>query len=105
MNQEDVEKIFADLNKAFIPERAKGMNVVVVVELLDENAYTLTIRDQKLDFSMGKTPGARLTLKATANDFLAIFQRKLDPTAAFFQGRLIVQGDMSLAMKLPGLFK
>lgn len=43
---------------------------------------------------------AEATLKADAETFRQILEGELDPTAAFMQGRLTVEGDMSAAMKL-----
>ena len=43
---------------------------------------------------------AEVTLTADADTFGSILQGDLDPTAAFMSGRLGVDGDMSLAMKL-----
>jgi len=44
--------------------------------------------------------GADVTLNADADTFESILQGDLDPTAAFMSGRLGVDGDMGLAMKL-----
>lgn len=43
---------------------------------------------------------ADVTLTADADTFESILQGDLDPTAAFMSGRLSVDGDMGLAMKL-----
>lgn len=43
---------------------------------------------------------AEVTLTADADTFRQILGGDLDPTAAFMQGRLKVDGDMSAAMKL-----
>ncbi len=43
---------------------------------------------------------AEVTLSADADTFESILQGDLDPTAAFMSGRLSVDGDMGLAMKL-----
>lgn len=43
---------------------------------------------------------ADVTLNADADTFESILQGDLDPTAAFMSGRLSVDGDMGLAMKL-----
>lgn len=46
---------------------------------------------------------ADVTLSADADTFRAILDGDLDPTGAFMSGRLSVDGDMGLAMKLAGV--
>ena len=41
-----------------------------------------------------------VTLKADADTFQSIMEGDLDPTAAFMTGKLTVDGDMGMAMKL-----
>ncbi len=48
----------------------------------------------------GSAPNARCTVAATDQDFLAIVNGKLNAQMAFMSGRLKIQGDMGLAMKL-----
>ncbi len=48
----------------------------------------------------GKVTGARCTVAATDADFLNIVNGKLNPQMAFMSGKLRIQGDMGLAMKL-----
>ena len=43
---------------------------------------------------------AEVTLTADADTFQQILEGDLDPTAAFMSGKLSVDGDMGLAMKL-----
>jgi len=43
---------------------------------------------------------ADVTLTADADTFQAIIDGEMDPTSAFMQGRLTVDGDMGAAMKL-----
>ena len=43
---------------------------------------------------------ADVTLSADADTFQAILEGELNPTAAFMSGKLSVDGDMGLAMKL-----
>ncbi len=50
--------------------------------------------------STGTAPNARCTVAATDADFLAIVNGKLNPQMAFMSGKLKIQGDMGLAMKL-----
>jgi putative sterol carrier protein len=48
---------------------------------------------------------ADCTLRQTLEDFVLMSQGKLDSTAAFMQGRLKVDGDMSIAMRLDSVLK
>ena len=46
---------------------------------------------------------ADVSLSATADTFRAILEGDQNPTAAFMTGKLKVDGDMGLAMKLSGV--
>jgi putative sterol carrier protein len=48
---------------------------------------------------------AQCTLSTTTDDLEALLRGKLDPMAAFGEGRLRVSGDMSVAMKLGDLVR
>ncbi|HTN52408.1 MAG TPA: SCP2 sterol-binding domain-containing protein [Anaeromyxobacter sp.] len=48
----------------------------------------------------GAVANAKCTVAATDRDFLAIVNGKLNPQMAFMSGKLKIQGDMGLAMKL-----
>jgi len=50
--------------------------------------------------SPGAAPDAKCTVAATDADFLSIVNGKLNPQMAFMSGKLKIQGDMGLAMKL-----
>jgi len=48
----------------------------------------------------GTVPGARCTVAMADGDFLNVVNGKLNPQMAFMSGKLKIQGDMGLAMKL-----
>lgn len=51
----------------------------------------------------GGDEDADVTLTADAETFRAVVKGDLDPTAAFMSGRLSVDGDMGVAMRLGGM--
>lgn len=47
---------------------------------------------------------ADVTLSANAETFEAMLNGEENPTAAFMSGKLTIDGDMGMAMKLAGMF-
>jgi putative sterol carrier protein len=50
--------------------------------------------------AINKNDPASCTISMTADDFKELIHGRLQPTSAFMQGRMRVDGDMTLAMKL-----
>lgn len=102
-----VQDLVDGMPGAFLAEKAEGIDAAIVFHVTgdDPGDWTLTIKDKKCSVASGAIANPRLTLTASSQDFLDVFTGKLDGTRAFMQGKLKLAGDMSLAMKLAGLFK
>ena len=48
---------------------------------------------------------ADVTMTLSRDDFIKMFTGQMNPTSAFMTGRLIVKGDLALAMKLEKMLK
>jgi putative sterol carrier protein len=107
MDEQEKEQAWNRIKTSFMPERARGITAEIQIVMTGEEGgeFFLIIQDQTLALKPGRAEKPRLTLRGSTNDLLGIFHRKLDPAAAYFQGRLEISGDLNLAMSLPGLFK
>ena len=90
MSVSDVFKRFADANVTVPGKKVKFDFGDEGKIFLDGVAGKVTQDDAAAD----------TTIKIKLEDFLAMADGKLDPTAAFMQGKLRVEGDMGVAMQL-----
>ena len=83
-----------------------GINKVVMFDLAGEGGgqWTATIADGKIEVVEGAGDPPNTTFKMKAETFLGIVNGKINPIGAFMQGRVRVEGDMSVAMRLQSLF-
>jgi putative sterol carrier protein len=66
----------------------------------DGGSWTVDCTRPGGEVSSGTAPNAKCTVAATDGDFLNIVNGKLNAQMAFMSGKLKIQGDMGLAMKL-----
>jgi putative sterol carrier protein len=66
--------------------------------------WTATIANGQLGVAEGAEAAPTVMLKMTAADLVSLLNGELSPMAAFMQGRLRVEGDVSAAMRLQTLF-
>jgi putative sterol carrier protein len=102
-----ISEFMSRMAAAFVPEKAVGLDAIIQLKLTGAQAaeWYVTIKDGKCTVTQGIAPAAKLTVTADSGDFVKIFTGQLDGMQAFMQGKLKLAGDMSLAMKLLGLFK
>jgi len=101
-----IQQLMDLLPKAFLPEKATGVNATILFDLAGEKGgkWGVTIKDQTCAVIPGPLENPKLTLSADAQDVLDIFTGKLDAMRALMTGKLHMLGDMGLAMKLMGFF-
>jgi putative sterol carrier protein len=102
-----IQDLMDRMQASFIPERAAGIDTVVWFILSGEAGgdWTVMIQNQECHINKGLNMTPKLTLSAAAQTILDIFMNKQDPMRAYMLGKLKVKGDISMAMKLAGLFK
>jgi len=82
------------------------MDAVILFDLSGDGGgqWTATVADNQISVVEGATTVPSVTLKMAAADLVALVNGDLNAMAAFMQGKLKVEGDMSAAMKMQAFF-
>ena len=101
-----VKDTFEAMAGRFRPERAAGLKAVIQYDITGSGGctYHVDIADGRCAVREGAAPQPALTLTMNAQDWLDMLGGKLNGQVAFMSGKLKHKGDMSLLMRLPGLF-
>ncbi|MBL7064926.1 MAG: SCP2 sterol-binding domain-containing protein [Anaerolineae bacterium] len=88
------------------PQKVAGVDAVILFDLSGEGGgqWTATIADGQLSVTEEAAATPTMTLKMAAADFVAMVNGDLNAMAAFMQGKIKIEGDMSLAMRLQTFF-
>jgi len=102
VTKEEVAKIFPAMAERLDPSKAQGINSTIQFDLSGDNGgmWWLKIADSGAEIGEGAADGAKMTLKASAEDFVSMMTGGLNPMNAFMMGRIKIVGDTGLALKL-----
>ncbi len=105
MSELTAQEIFGEILPAKLEgnEKAKSVNAVYVFNIDGPTGGTWTV-DLKSDgddiVSEGASDDVQCTVNMKEADFVKLWEGKLPGAQAFMMGKLKIQGDMGLAMKL-----
>ena len=102
-----ITDLMSKMPSAFVPEKAQGLDVVLQFKFSGAEAgdWYAVIKDGAVKVEQGEHEKPTMTLMADSADYVALFTGQLDPMQAFMQGKLKLQGDLNLAMKMTQFFK
>ncbi|OGT26442.1 MAG: hypothetical protein A2Z17_05810 [Gammaproteobacteria bacterium RBG_16_66_13] len=102
-----IEKLMELMPKAFLPEKAAGVEAVVQYHLggAQGGDWVVSIGNGKCTVTRGTAEAPKLTLTADAADYMNIITGKTNAMSAFAEGKVKLKGDLGLAMKLMNYFK
>jgi putative sterol carrier protein len=97
--REFFEKI---LPARFSPEKAKGIEANVQIDILGTNGgtWTIIIKDQKLAVKEGVHPSPTIGLRIADSDFIDVVNGKVSGLEALMAGKLEFNGSIGAGMKL-----
>ena len=104
-SQQEVAKIFSEMATKVDPTKVSGINATIQFDLSGESGglYWIKIDNGQAASGEGAADNPNMTLKASADDWLAVYNGELSAMNAFMNGKLKIQGDMGLAMKLQSI--
>lgn len=93
----------ASLREKVASSKLEG-NAVYQFTLTGDNGGTfhVVVNDGKGEVKEGAADAADLSVTISDKDFEKLVEGKLNPVMAYMTGKIKVQGDLSLAMKLQG---
>ncbi len=106
MDQMTPADTFKYMQEHFNAAAAKGLNATLQWELSGENGGTwaLQVENDSCKLIEGGVEKPNVKFKLSTADWLAMASGKLNPINAFMTGKLKVEGDQGLAMKVQSLF-
>lgn len=101
-SREEVASVFPTMVERFDPKKAEGINAAIQFDLTGDNGgmYWLRIADNQAHTGEGTVENPKMTLRSSADDFYTMINGGLNPMQAFMTGKIKIQGDTSLALKL-----
>ncbi len=98
--------IFTGMAQAFRADKAGAFRGVFQFNLSGEGGgnWNVSVADGACNVAEGQARKADVTIAMAAPDFAKMIAGELQPVAAFMQGKIKLQGDMAMAMKLQELF-
>ena len=107
MSDFTVKELVFNHEKAFLPEKAVGVNAVIQYKLTGAQAgdYIVDIADGACKVAEGEAENPTMTLTADGEYFSDVLLGKEDGMKGFMMGKIKLAGDLNLAMKLTSFFK
>ncbi|QXI25713.1 SCP2 sterol-binding domain-containing protein [Pseudomonas vanderleydeniana] len=99
-----VAKAVEAMKAKFNPAAAAGLDVVFGFRIDESQHFSLIVKDGTCDLKEGENPDANVTLVTDSETMQGIVSGDTDGMQAFMSGKLRVEGDMMLSMKLSELF-
>lgn len=102
-----VKEFFTDLPGKVDPAKAGNMNATFQFDITGDGGgkWYAEIAGGAVKIAEGAADKPTIVLVSSAADWLDLVNGKLSGQTAFLTGKLKIQGDMTLAMKLESLFQ
>jgi alkanesulfonate monooxygenase SsuD/methylene tetrahydromethanopterin reductase-like flavin-dependent oxidoreductase (luciferase family) len=99
--------IFKGMERAFVPERARGFEGEVTYVLRGRDGprnWTMAIGEGRAAARRGGAAEPAVTFRASVPDFVRLAAREAFAPKLLLEGALVIEGDFALAGRLPEMF-
>jgi putative sterol carrier protein len=95
-------ELFESLPARFRAERAGDLQAIYAFELTgdDGGSWSVRVGEGSLTVEQGLAADADVTVTASAADWMAIVEGRMDPQLAYLTKKLRVSGNLQLALRL-----
>lgn len=103
----NLDEVIASYSERFQPNKAADVEAIVHMDLSGDNSRSIVLIVNKGELSISEDAvpdDPTLTLKADADNWLAVENGELNPMMAMMQGKLKLKGNPAFAMKFMSLF-
>ena len=104
---ENFSDIINNLPSQIDLEKTKGVHAKIQISISGEGGgeWSVTVDNGKVTVEPGQLTNPQLVIKSSAENALKLIRGELNPMSAFMTGKVKINGDMGLAMKLFNLLK
>ncbi|MGY0216753.1 SCP2 sterol-binding domain-containing protein [Endozoicomonadaceae bacterium StTr2] len=99
-----VRETITGMKERFNAEAAAGEEHVFQFAIGDNESWHVAINDGQCDIVEGEHDDASVTLKMDETTFIELITGEIDGMQAFMQGRVQIEGDMMLSLRLTEFF-
>ena len=106
MAETEIKEVFEKVTGFFNKTAAQGLDAVFQFDITGDEGgmWNVNIKDGVCEVQEGTHDAPTVTFTLSAEDWLAMFNKELNPVQAFMSGQLKVNGDIMLAQRIPELF-
>ncbi len=104
--KEEIAQIFPTMCERFLPDKAQGVDGYIQFDLTGDSGglYWLNVTGGTCTWGEGQAENPKMTLRAVAEDYMSVISGSTNAMTAFMSGKIKIQGDMGLAMKMQTMF-
>ena len=99
MTPASAREFFTQLEERIDPDRTRGMSATYRFEIENAGTWRLEVADGRVSVTESDA-AADCVLRASEEIFLRIVRGEQSPTTAFMTGKVRIEGDVGLALKL-----